>query len=107
MKRKEHNIGSREQKLRCPVCHARIHRDFGSPQRGPLVPQVGQLTQCDHCRSMLEYTSNGSSLALRVASQRRINKFNQLAKDTHEFRLAELVDYVRKYRRMPVTAARL
>jgi hypothetical protein len=106
MKRKEHNIGSREQKLPCPVCQARIHRDFGFPQRGPLAPQVGQLTQCDRCLSMLEYTSNGSSLALRVASQGRIKEFNRLAKDTHEFCLAELVDYVRKYRRMPVTAAR-
>jgi hypothetical protein len=107
MKRKEHNIRSREQKLRCPICQARIHRDFGSPQRGPLVPQAGQLTQCDRCLSMLEYVLHESSLALRLTSQRRINEFNQLAKDTHEFKLTELIDYVRKYRRMPVTPGRL
>jgi hypothetical protein len=106
MKRNEHKIGSREQKFRCPVCEARIHRDVGSPQRGPLVSEAGQLTQCDRCLSMLEYVSHESSLALRLASQRRINELNQLTKDNHEFRLTELIDYVKKYRRMPVTPGR-
>jgi hypothetical protein len=105
MQKREDYLNNREQNLRCPVCELRIHRQLGSPQEGPLVSQAGQLTQCDRCLSILEYLLKGRCLALRPASERRINAFNQLAKETHEFNLAKLVDYVMKYRRMPVTPA--
>ena len=105
MKRREHRIGTGEQKLRCPACGARIHRDFGSPQCRPLVSQSGHLTKCDHCFSWLEYVLQDRHLALRPACQRRIDEFSRAAKETHRFSLTELVDYVTRHRRMPVNSS--
>lgn len=56
---------------------------------------------------MLEYVLHENSLALRLTAQRRVNEVNRFAKDTHGLRLTELIAYVRKYRRMPVTPGRL
>jgi hypothetical protein len=89
------------RKLHCPVCDVRIHREFKSPHGSHLVPEAGQLTQCDRCLSMLEYVLDERSLVLRAASQRRVTEFNRLAQATHEPNVAELINYVIQYRRMP------
>jgi hypothetical protein len=44
----------------------------------------------------------GTSLALRVAPQQRVDAFHKLATNTMRGpRLAELIDYVKRYRAMP------
>jgi hypothetical protein len=104
MRNRKHNSNRSEQKLVCPACGKQVERIFGSqpePQ-SPLVPQIGQVTNCDHCLTMLEYIPVGTSLALRVAPQQRVDAFHKLATNTMRGpRLAELIDYVKRYRAMP------
>src|SRR3954452_22743157 len=97
MQKGKNNSDKVGRKLRCPVCDVRIHRKFKSSHGGHVVPEAGQLTQCDRCLSMLEYVLDESSLVLISASQRRIALFNQLAKDIHDFNLADVVHYVMQY----------
>ena len=104
MRRKERNTDQGTHQLVCPACGKRIKRAFGSHREpeSPLVPQIGQLTECDHCLAILEYIPRAALLALRLAPRKRMDAFSELVKDTlREPRLVEIIDYVMTYRAMP------
>jgi len=95
----------KEHKLCCPVCREPMDnlntRDVG-PYRVHLSPQPTDLTECGHCKTMLEYAGDQMSLTLRLAPQARVDRFNELTREgPHEPSVPELIEYVRKYRRMP------
>ena len=89
------------QHLECPVCENRINRGSIPGPKGTIEAEIGQLTECEHCLSMLEYVSRANVLACRPASQQRTKSFNRLATDTGTLRLAAVLDYVIRYGRMP------
>jgi hypothetical protein len=108
MSKKKRNRRKEEQKLRCPVCHKSVEDNFdvrvlGLPGGRQLPPQAGDLTECHHCLTMLEYGADATSVTLRPAPQQRIDCFNKLTREgPRELSLPELVDYVTRYRRMPL-----
>jgi hypothetical protein len=108
-KRKKRNsdLGRRGSRLRCPICHQRL--GFNTHRQGladrinsSLSPLPGDLTQCDHCLTMLEYGGELISLTLHQASRKRVEEFNKLSRDGYrQPRISELINYVNKYRQMP------
>jgi hypothetical protein len=70
------------------------------------LPQPGDLTQCEHCQAMLEYIGNDrTSLSLRRATRERVDSFNRLAQEGSRVpAIPELIEYVRKHRKMPTQA---
>ena len=98
--------GCREQgkhKICCPVCDRRLKQEYGwrggSDVREILRPEPGQLTQCDRCLAILEYTDLRD---LRPASRDRVKAFEQLGKEKpRRAGLSEVIRYVVRYRQMP------
>lgn len=80
--------------LSCPVCTVPLAVEFGD-ETDPFAAQVGQLTICDCCQSILEYTSNGHRLAIRTAPQRRIEAFDCLTASQDEVSGADIRHYAR------------
>ena len=98
-------IGRKERRLRCPVCKEptgfKADREcLGDGIELSLSSRPGDLTQCDHCLTMLEYRGNPTSLTLHLAPRQRVEAFNKLASE-EDPSLRELVDYVMRFRQMP------
>ena len=100
-------IEGRERRLKCPVCLERTgfqadRQSFGGKNEHSLSSRPGDLTQCDHCLTMLEYRGDATSLTLHVAPRERVEAFNRLSREGYrEPTVPELIAYVRKYRQMP------
>ena len=107
MSKKQPNMQRKEGGLRCPVCRRFINyipeiRGFGLAWEDVMLPKPGDLTACDHCGAMLEFGGVPTSLTLRPARQERIDAFNELGREAApEPSFPTLVEYVRKYTRMP------
>jgi hypothetical protein len=106
MSKKPFSGRSKEGKLRCPVCHefmADIAEGGAFGQKSEFaLSQPGDLTECEHCRTMLEFSGDDpASLVVRRASPERVRWFNRLAQEDKEPSIPELIEYVRKYRLMP------
>lgn len=107
MSRKYRNVCKKELKPRCPECHKTIgfiadRLTFGLEGASPLIPGPGDLTECEHCLAMLEYSLDSTSLTLRLARRERVETFNNLTREGFsEPNVPELIDYVRRYRQMP------
>ncbi len=103
MRRKQRPIHIKEHKLRCPACLKAIDNTSNIRAFGPekaLLPKPGDLTECSHCKQMLEYQEES---ILHHAPQKRVDEFNELMKSTPcEPRLSELIEFARKYRQMPL-----
>ena len=108
MSRKDRNIRKNERKPRCPECHKPIgfiadRLTSGREGASPLLAEPGDLTECDHCLAMLEYCGNPISLTLQLARRERVETFNNLTREGFsEPNVPELIDYVRRYRQMPL-----
>jgi hypothetical protein len=108
MSKKDRNIRKKERKPRCPVCHEsiRLIADRLTPGLDGAslpLPRPGDLTQCDHCLAMLEHSGDPTSLTLQPAPQIRVDSFNNLTREgPYEPSVPELIDYVRRYRQMPL-----
>jgi hypothetical protein len=104
MRKKNHSFERKERRLRCPVCNAltgaaRDGKAFGIPPE--FLPNPGDLTECAHCQTWLEYSGDPNSLALRVARRERVESLRHLMRERPEPEIAELLEYVMKFRRMP------
>jgi DNA-directed RNA polymerase subunit RPC12/RpoP len=104
--KRQHDNDRRENTLRCPVCreklvyetNVKVPREFRS---GP-----GDLTQCPHCRVMLEYVGDGVSLDLEPARRERVQVFEKLSREGDPaLTVPEVIEYVRRYRSMPEPAS--
>jgi hypothetical protein len=108
MSKKNRNVRKKELKPRCPECHKPIgfvadRLTVGLDRACPLLPGPGDLTQCDHCLAMLEYGGDPTSLTLKLAPRERVELLNNLTREgLREPSVPELIDYVRRYRRMPI-----
>ena len=108
MSRKYRNVCKKERNPRCPECHKPIgfiadRLTFGLERASPLLPEPGDLTECEHCLAMLEYTGDPTLLTLQLAARGRVESFNNLTREGfREPSVPELIDYVRRYRRMPI-----
>jgi hypothetical protein len=108
MSRKDRNVRKKERKPRCPECHKPIgfiadRLTFGLEGASPLLPGPGDLTECEHCLAMLEYSGDPTSLNLQLATRERVESFNNLTREKfREPSVPELIDYVRRYRQMPL-----
>jgi hypothetical protein len=104
---KNRNMLNRERTLRCPACHSFIDhvpntRGLGLRPEDILLPQPGDVTECDKCRTMLEYGGNPGCLTLSFARRQRIDAFHRLSRESgRKPKLSKLVEYVMKYRQMP------
>ena len=106
MSKKPFSERSKEGKLRCPVCHefmAYIAEVGAFGQKSELaLSQPGDLTECEHCRTMLEFSGDDpASPVVRRARPERVRWFNRLAQEEEKLSIPELIEYVRKYRLMP------
>lgn len=105
--KKIHRFNSKKrQALRCPVCKAQVKTTTSVPTRSgatrTLSSKPGELTECSHCKSMLEYGGLRSNLSVQRAKPERVRAFQELARETpDDMSLAELVDYVKKFRTTP------
>jgi hypothetical protein len=105
MSKKPFSGRSKEGKLRCPVCHefmADIAEGGAFGQKSEFaLSQPGDLTECEHCRTMLEFSGDDPALPIvRRARPERVRCFNRLAQE-EEPSIPELINYVRKYGLMP------
>ncbi len=63
----------------------------------------GDLTDCHHCRAILEYVEDSAGLSLRLAPEHRVQELNRAAREMpREPTLSQIVDFIRKNRQMPV-----
>jgi hypothetical protein len=90
--------------FRCPACGQKVahlgETALGRPDE--FAPEPGQLSQCEHCHSFLEYALDASNAVVLIrAPFHRIRAFKQLAVSAMEPRLPALLEYVMTYRRMP------
>ena len=105
--KKTQKFGSKKQQiLRCPVCKGQLETKTTVRTRSgvtrTLNSEPGELTQCHHCKSMLEYGGLPGKLNIERARPERVRAFLDLMRETpSDMRLAELVAYVKKFRRMP------
>ena len=85
--------------LQCPACNLMIRRDSDEEL---ARPEAGQLSQCEHCNSYIEYAEDASSglLTIRRADWARVRMFRTLAQKRN-CHLASILEYVLKYHRMP------
>ena len=96
-------INGTEWRLRCPICHGRTGFSGGrgscGNRKGPsLQSKPGELTECDHCLTLLEYyQGEPGALTLRVAPRGRAEAFNRLSRLGYEPTVPELIAYVKKY----------
>jgi hypothetical protein len=67
--------------LKCPKCRARLNRETASRETelygDVIIPQAGDLTSCDGCGTILEYTHDPRSLTLRIAPQWRVDLLDE------------------------------
>lgn len=106
MSKKLRAMKSKDRRPRCPACNNRIgsngDRWAVAARMGSLLQsRPGELTECDHCFTLLEYQGDLTSLTLRVAPAKRADAFKRSKEAYRQPRLSELVDHVRKYRQMP------
>jgi len=107
--KKPYRIESTPRKVKCPVCNAITGYDQGkqpvqAASRYPLASNPGELTQCSRCLTLLEYRGQSGSLTLHVAPRRRVELFNALVSERpRKLNTPELIEYVRKYRQMPIS----
>jgi hypothetical protein len=107
MAKKETILQKNECRLLCPVCGEKVDHAvtmLSSVQGEELyfVPEPGELTECDHCLAMLEYGGTRSALALHVAPRQRVKQFHKFTREgSREPSLPELLEYVKRFRRMP------
>jgi len=109
MSKRKRSLQMKERKLRCPACGKSIEdtatatQAFVLPGEPTMLPHPGDLTECHHCLTMLEYRGAPPSLTLHPAPQERVDRFNDLTREAPcEPSLPELINYVRKYRQMPM-----
>lgn len=93
--------GAVQPKLKCPNCGKRVDREITprefSQYQQSIMPQPGQLTECDSCKTMLEYACDPAFLVLKVAPKWRVDLFNEV--DTPDDpSLSELVENARNRR---------
>jgi hypothetical protein len=106
MKRIHRFNNQKEPKLRCPACSYRLEaktivRTCSGASR-TLSAAPGELTQCPHCKSMLEYGEQHGSLTVERARPQRVRAFEELERETPgALRLPELIAYVKRFRTMP------
>ena len=106
MRKNGRSTRKKERKLRCPVCREFIDempdmRDVGL-HGFPMLPQPGDLTECERCLALLEYTGDFTSPTLQRASKERVDCFNKLSRQKpRELTVPEVIDYVRRNRQMP------
>lgn len=96
------SINGKDRTLRCPVCHERTgfsegQWNYGTSGEPSLQSKPGQLTECDHCLTLLEYQGEPGPLTLRVAPRGRVDAFNRLSRVGYEPTVPELIAYVKKY----------
>lgn len=102
------NIRGKKRNLRCPVCRKPINdpadfRRLGLKKEYRLLPQPGDLTECDHCRAILEYGGDPASLTLQLAPKKRLELLNAISRQgPHDLSFPKLIAYVMRYRQMPV-----
>jgi hypothetical protein len=104
MRKKNQTMRTKEQKLTCPVCHKPIKANTNLSMIDPEKREIfrsrpGDLTECPHCLVILEL--QGDPLSLRRPSKDRVQRFNELTRESKERSLAGLLEYVRRYRQMP------
>jgi hypothetical protein len=106
MQTKKYKAGDKQPKLRCPNCHKRLNRE-ATPKELRLYgqsirPQYGDLTLCDGCDAVLEYTSDPAALTLRIAPQWRSDLLNDMrARDPS---LAEVVHSIQDRKPLRILA---
>jgi transcription initiation factor IIE alpha subunit len=93
-------------KLRCPVCGNRLEttttiRD-GSGTARIISSRPDELTECEKCESMLEYSGRPGELRVMTARPERASAFRELARDEADHAsFQKMVAYVVKYRMRP------
>jgi hypothetical protein len=106
MSKREWKTSRKQREPRCPVCSKSINdtmdiRAFHLPEVPPC-PRADDWTICLNCRTRLEYRDGSTGLILRRMPQDRVNHLNRVMAETpREPSLAEIVQHVRAYRRMP------
>ncbi len=105
MTKKQSALPEKKSELSCPQCrrgfkHLPDFPDFVLlSEQHRLLPQAGDLTQCDYCGAMLEYWPKGTSLTLQPARPERVTLFNDLARTGPlEDRTPALLKYLNMYR---------
>lgn len=107
MSHRTHVRKNNHRQIRCPHCGYSTNVEEDRKLTRPkeilflLGPEQGDLTQCPGCNTMLEYVGELGHLSLRRASRERIVAFNKLCREGQRApTLAELVDYVIRFRGM-------
>jgi hypothetical protein len=96
-----------ENSLRCPRCGQKVDHTVAiqsSAREGELcfMPEPGQVTECEHCLTMLEYGGICDALTLRVAPRERVEQFHKLTREGFsETGIPELLEYVRRFLQPP------
>ena len=104
MKLKKHDA---ESKITCPACgRASKYRADGQISGNPIdpefLPKPGDLTECDHCKTLLVSGAGGSGLKLLECPPDRARMFHDLTADRKSSnKLSRVLAYVKKYRQMP------
>jgi hypothetical protein len=93
-------------RLPCPVCGVSIETvtTVRTPSKTieALKSEVGEITECPSCLSMLEFGGDSQRLTVKPASFERVQAFRRLERERPGNPcLAELVSYVMKFRRKP------
>ena len=89
--------------LCCPVCGNPLEttttiRD-GSGTAQIISSRPGELTECEKCESMLEYSGRPGELRVMTARPERASAFRELAQDeAGHASFQQMVAYVVKYR---------
>jgi hypothetical protein len=109
MSKRKRYFETRERKQRCPLCSKVIEDPatalLTSTPKGQrsVLPVTGDLTECTHCRAVLEYWCDSSSISLQPAVPERVKAMKSLALEmSRDPSLSEVISHVRKYRQMPV-----
>ena len=108
MPKKQSGDVGRKPRLRCPNCHERIDgeitqaefRQYGQS----ILPKVGDLTQCDHCRTFLEYAFDPAFMVLKVAPSWRVGLIEGVDTIADDVRLPELIESVRNRKPVRITS---
>ena len=94
-----------DMRFRCPICKkntARVHQRGISRYPDVTMPQVGQLSQCDHCHGFVEYVTDVCNrLTLVPANARRVKDFKSLSEKRKQPTIPALIRYVMLHHRMP------
>ncbi len=108
MQKKKLKRVERKPKLRCPNCGQRIDHEITPEEirvygHSMLLPRVGEITSCDGCNAMLEYTSDPAAMVLKLASQWRVNSLNEADSIPDHPSLSEILERVRNRKTVRLT----